>query len=463
MTTTALWGPAGSGKTRWIADYIDREGIDSALILTYAKSAAREITSRIDKPGVRIDTAHSYAARIVGGMWDRGIRDGFAATGWVDPKRQLLVGDSAPFVERARGNGCRKRDLITGLSRTRMQAGDWTSELEARRLMRKAGVVSPDDLVELALIGIDVDGSEQYDTIVIDEAQDASDDVWRLFDAIKCNRRIIAGDDAQGLYGFAGANVTEFRRRMESADQTTTLDRVYRSADPIVGHANTVRSSIDDVRQIQARGNGKWGTVEHFTSVVDCVERVSAIPPSASMMCLASRWTDVAMLSDAFGVPAERPDLRWGKPDLWAAEAAVRCALRRGVDETDVWVIARAAGLRADHFAHMSLSELDASNAIPGDAWWLRLCYAYDLETIATLLDTAGIRSDTIGEGPISNWSHDRVESTNDLKAATTVHQSKGREADAIVYIKRKHDKPVIEYVAASRARTGLFVIEEEA
>jgi len=53
----------------------------------------------------------------------------------------------------------------------------------------------------------------KYDVVFVDEAQDLSPIQWKMYDILKKNSKhiILAGDDDQAIYGWAGADVA---RRM---------------------------------------------------------------------------------------------------------------------------------------------------------------------------------------------------------------------------------------------------------
>ena len=53
----------------------------------------------------------------------------------------------------------------------------------------------------------------KYDVIFVDEAQDLSPIQWKMYDILKKNSKhvILAGDDDQAIYGWAGADVQRFQ------------------------------------------------------------------------------------------------------------------------------------------------------------------------------------------------------------------------------------------------------------
>ena len=224
----AIIGPAGTGKTRFIADFIERERPRSALILTFARGAAREISERVAHlPGVYVHTAHSAAMEIVFDAWRRSIDEPIDSIGVLAPGAPIQPSSPDPFIERARGQvKSTKKSLTAALRKLPIGPGDMVPELRARMLMKRSGVVTPDDLIELAIRCLAHEPRDPWDVVLIDEGQDASDLVWRFFDAIVADYKAISGDDAQELYAFAGADVDEFRRRIASADEKVDIPAV---------------------------------------------------------------------------------------------------------------------------------------------------------------------------------------------------------------------------------------------
>ena len=68
----------------------------------------------------------------------------------------------------------------------------------------------------------------KYDIVFIDEAQDLSPVQWKMVDIIRENSKyvILAGDDDQAIYGWAGADVKKFQE--EPAEKDIILPQSYR-------------------------------------------------------------------------------------------------------------------------------------------------------------------------------------------------------------------------------------------
>ena len=91
----------------------------------------------------------------------------------------------------------------------------------------------------------------KFDVVFIDEAQDLSPIQWKMYDIIKKNTKImiLAGDDDQAIYGWAGADVKRFQ---DEPAKEKILPKSYRV--PI--RVQKVADSI--ISQIETRINKVW-------------------------------------------------------------------------------------------------------------------------------------------------------------------------------------------------------------
>jgi len=83
-----------------------------------------------------------------------------------------------------------------------------------------------------------------FDVIFIDEAQDLSPIQWKMYDLLKKNSKIVilAGDDDQAIYGWAGADVKRFQN--EPAKEKV-LPKSYRVPLKVQQVASTIISQIE--------------------------------------------------------------------------------------------------------------------------------------------------------------------------------------------------------------------------
>ena len=111
----------------------------------------------------------------------------------------------------------------------------------------------------------------KYDIVFIDEAQDLSPVQWKMVDIIRENSKyvILAGDDDQAIYGWAGADVKKFQD--EPAKKDIILPQSYRVPKQVQRLANKILDRIPDERRIKKNWEAREeeGFVDHITSIED--------------------------------------------------------------------------------------------------------------------------------------------------------------------------------------------------
>ena len=110
----------------------------------------------------------------------------------------------------------------------------------------------------------------KYDVIFVDEAQDLSPIQWKMYDILKKNSKyvILAGDDDQAIYGWAGADVKRFQN--EPA-KDIILPQSYRVPRQVQHVADQILSRIPDDRRIKKQWapRPESGTTNHIMSIED--------------------------------------------------------------------------------------------------------------------------------------------------------------------------------------------------
>ena len=111
----------------------------------------------------------------------------------------------------------------------------------------------------------------KYDIVFIDEAQDLSPVQWKMVDIIRQNSKyvILAGDDDQAIYGWAGADVRKFQDTPCKKD--IILPQSYRVPKHIQSIAHKILERIPDERRIRKhwKAREEEGFVDHITSIED--------------------------------------------------------------------------------------------------------------------------------------------------------------------------------------------------
>jgi len=110
----------------------------------------------------------------------------------------------------------------------------------------------------------------KYDVVFIDEAQDLSPIQWKMFDVLKKNSKhvILAGDDDQAIYGWAGADVKRFQQ--EPAKEIV-LPQSYRVPKKVQRIAANILSRIPDERRLKKKWKARDedGFTHDITSIED--------------------------------------------------------------------------------------------------------------------------------------------------------------------------------------------------
>ena len=110
----------------------------------------------------------------------------------------------------------------------------------------------------------------KYDVIFVDEAQDLSPIQWKMYDILKKNSKhvILAGDDDQAIYGWAGADVQRFQ---DEPAKNIILPQSYRVPQAVQQIADQILNRIPDTRRIKKQwaSRPEGGSVDHVTSIED--------------------------------------------------------------------------------------------------------------------------------------------------------------------------------------------------
>jgi DNA helicase-2/ATP-dependent DNA helicase PcrA len=281
---------AGSGKTNTLAHRVARlimSGADPQriLLLTFSRRAANEMTQRAGNVLHRImggaagqaptslpwaGTFHSIGARLLREYAGRiGLDDSFTIHDRGDSedlmglvrheiglpqtqKRFPLKGTCLSIYSRV-VNSREPLDLV--LQSTFPWCNEWEAQLKTLfgayvDAKQEQNVLDYDDLLlfwaEMAsdpILGPEI--GALFDHVLVDEYQDTN----RLQAAIITGMKpggegvMVVGDDAQSIYSFRGAtvrNILDFPQQFSQPAELITLDRNYRSTQPILDASNAV-------------------------------------------------------------------------------------------------------------------------------------------------------------------------------------------------------------------------------
>ncbi|MBC8747684.1 MULTISPECIES: ATP-dependent helicase [Paraburkholderia] len=283
---------AGSGKTNTLAHRVANLVVKGAdpqriLLLTFSRRAALEMTRRVTRitaaaatsVGARAalaqgltwaGTFHSVGARLLREYADLiGLAPAFTINDREDSadlmnlvRHELgLSAKERRFPAKGTCFAIYSRVVNTGASLGQVleRAFPWCREWEEdlRRLFaayfdakQKQSVLDYDDLLlywshMAGEPAIAADLSARFDHVLVDEYQDTNRLQASILLALKPDGRglTVVGDDAQSIYSFRGAtvrNILDFPAQFEPPARQVTLERNYRSTEPILAASNAV-------------------------------------------------------------------------------------------------------------------------------------------------------------------------------------------------------------------------------
>ena len=281
---------AGSGKTNTLAHRVAHlivGGVDPRriLLLTFSRRAAAEMQRRVERITAQIfgaqsgasagqlnwsGTFHAIGARLLREYArDIGLDQAFTIHDREDSadlmnlvrhelgfsktrKRFPMKGTCLSIYSRAVNA---ETPLLEVLENFFPWCAEWESELRALfsayvEAKQKQNVLDYDDLLlywaqMMSEGAIAQDIAARFDQVMVDEYQDTNKLQASILLALKPNGRglTVVGDDAQSIYSFRAAtvrNILDFPGHFTPRAQVITLERNYRSTQPILAAANAV-------------------------------------------------------------------------------------------------------------------------------------------------------------------------------------------------------------------------------
>ena len=281
---------AGSGKTNTLAHRVAHlivGGVDPRriLLLTFSRRAAAEMQRRVERITAQVFGAQTGAAN--GNLGWSGTFHAIGARLLREYARD--IGLDQPFTIHDREDSADLMNLVQhelGFSKTRKRfpmkgtclsiysravnaetpllevlenffpwCVEWESELRVLfsayvEAKQKQSVLDYDDLLlywaqMMSEGAIAQDIAARFDHVMVDEYQDTNKLQASILLGLKPNGRglTVVGDDAQSIYSFRAAtvrNILDFPGHFTPRAQVITLERNYRSTQPILAAANAV-------------------------------------------------------------------------------------------------------------------------------------------------------------------------------------------------------------------------------
>jgi len=306
---------AGSGKTRVLTyriAHLMEQGVDAfnILALTFTNKAAREMKKRIaelvgtsETKNLWMGTFHSVFARLLRYDGDKlGYPSNFTIYDTQDSQRLIasiikemgLDKDIYKYKQIQNRISSYKNSLITvkayfqnpelieaDAMAKRPRLGDIYQEYVERCF--KAGAMDFDDLLlrtnELLTRFPDVllKYQDRFRYILVDEYQDTNHSQYLIVKALsdRYQNICVVGDDAQSIYSFRGANITNILNFQRDYDDVAVyrLEQNYRSTKNIVNAANAIiAKNKNQLEKVVWTANDEGSRIKLHRSVTDAEE-----------------------------------------------------------------------------------------------------------------------------------------------------------------------------------------------
>jgi DNA helicase-2/ATP-dependent DNA helicase PcrA len=281
---------AGSGKTNTLAHRVAHLIVSGAdprriLLMTFSRRAASEMSKRVERiarktlganAGIMTDalswtgTFHGIGARLLREYADQiGLNTAFTIHDREDSADLINLIRHERGLSKTESRFPAKGTCLSIYSRCVNAEAEleqvlgasypwcsgWSNELKELfaayvEAKQKQNVLDYDDLLlywaqMMSDVGIADDVGGRFDHVLVDEYQDTNRLQSSVLLALKPGGRglTVVGDDAQSIYSFRAAtvrNILDFPEQFSPKAEIVTLDRNYRSTQPILSAANGV-------------------------------------------------------------------------------------------------------------------------------------------------------------------------------------------------------------------------------
>ena len=263
MISRKLFGPPGTGKTTKLLKYVKTflklgTPIDKIGYFAFTTKAANEAIDRM------LDYHTAFERK------DLGIEvtvysNGEESTGFINSDSEYFNLINAARI---------KNISIEEEYNTDMYSQDMDKRLlqiisdEVQNYKESFQLVDFTDMIEKFIVS---KLCPNFDITFIDEAQDLSPIQWKMVDIITKNSKyiILAGDDDQAIYGWAGADVKKFQQKFSKKD--IILPQSYRVPLKVQDIADKILNLIPDDRRIkkQWQARKEVGDVSYVCNLED--------------------------------------------------------------------------------------------------------------------------------------------------------------------------------------------------
>jgi superfamily I DNA/RNA helicase len=304
-------------------------------------------------------------------------------------------------------------------------------------------------------------GPLDFDVMVVDEAQDLSVIQWKVLQTMTetCRDTIVAGDDDQTIYAFAGVNVKHFINW--KADEVRVLSQSFRLPGPIHEYSMDALSMIEHRMEKEFRPAPHKGNV----FVTNEIDPINDIVPYESCAILHRNGYIAAEIRQKLN-RLLIPYLGKGSPynrrtPLKAIRLWEDWRAGKPLEVHNLWTISKYLGPAIENFDKREKADRQSKAyecpykdipwyiALKMDSLPLYKC-VYDTYGLEVLTDTPRLTVTTIHQAKGGEW--DKVIVLTDVSTATYEQFKNGSEAD-------RDAEARVWYVALTRARKCLQII----
>lgn len=447
--------PAGCGKTealaaRALAVLVRRDVVAPRTIcaLTFSNKARDNLSARMGKvvgaawrQRIRVMNFHGLAARVVkahGRVLDIAADIILPEDRWRRRQRQDLGIDSRnaeafdSTLRRAKGGPFDDDEVMK-----RLLADGNSAAVEYEKRLRAEGRLDHDDLIRhaarlLSVSGVSALYQAHFGMVMVDEVQDLSLLQYDIVRAVGSDRVTYAGDLAQGIYAFAGADPNGVFSRIKAlTPEIVEFNQSYRSTPAVLKAVNALARSMGST-ELECANAAQWpdagqvifiereSTDLEAEVVLRMVKAITNENADATIGVLGRRGTRLTQLRDTAGSEGVTFE-DWGSPTqvpqiVELLNRHLRQATARG----------GSAEVMLDELEQLSRETLDPADVVTADEL-ASACQSLR-EAIAegvSFADAVGsCRAATAPDTPVAAGLH-----------LLTGHRGKGQEFDWVFVI----------------------------
>lgn len=482
---------AGAGKTTTLIEAASRMS-GNVAIMAYNKKIGDEIAAKVSGFGhIKAGTVHSFGMQAF-----RNVSNRFKVDGWkvtdilkekVCPQGFLFIAPTAKLVSYAKNRAlgvfgqienraawyeiAEHFDVFSEIDKLDSRQGERNSEDEAdvseRNAQiveyaikglalsnRKLDVIDFDDMVYLPLIHKCMKKTNQYEVIIIDEAQDTNPARRALAGAMlaKGGRLIAVGDPNQAIYGFTGADndsLEQIKRDFSAIEMPLTV--TYRCPKSVV---NVARQWVDHITAHESAPEGSYTAMTWADFIAQ-----KNLDGNCAVLCRVT----APLVKAAFQLIRARIPCKVEGREI--GETMKKLATR--------WTRIRTLTALSDKLTEYAEKEIPKLKAKRQET---KAAQVEDMvETLRVIIDQCQQEGKTTVADAVAYIDSLFADNVRGVVVLSTIHKSKGREWNRVFWYDRAGTCPSkyarqawqvaqetnLQYVAATRAQSELIELEK--